>query len=63
MGYGGSPEMAGQPGGSVLGKGIGFGFVYLYCIIGATLFPFVCVCIDFVYDIFPCRDLFIFFQC
>lgn len=57
---GGSPEMAGWPGGSVLGKQIGFGFVYLYCTIGATLFPFVCICIDVVYDIFPCHDLFIF---
>lgn len=55
MGCGGRSETAGWPGGSVLGKGIGCGFVCLYCIIGATLFPLVCICIDFTYDIFPCQ--------
>lgn len=56
-----SPEMAGRlwfcP-----WEGEGFAVCVLYCKIGATLFPFVCICIDFlVYDIYPCQDLFIFF--
>lgn len=54
-------QKAGWPGGSVHGKGKVLLFVYLYCI-GATISPFVCICIDLlVYDIFPCEDLFIFF--
>lgn len=60
---GGRVQKAGWPGGSVHGKGKVLLFVYLYCIIGATVSPFVCICIDFlVYDIFPCEDLFIFFS-
>lgn len=59
----GGVQKAGWPGGSVHGKEKVLLFVYLYCIIGATISPFVCICIDFlVYDIFPCEDLFIFFS-
>lgn len=63
VGDGRRPEWQGDlglcpwEGGSVLP------FVCFSCIIDATLFPLVCVCIDFlVYGTFPCQDLFLFFQ-
>lgn len=54
----GGVQKAEWPGGFIHGKGKVLLFVYLYCIIGATISPFVCICIDFlVYDIFPMRRL------
>ena len=63
MGGGRGPEMAGWPGGSVHGGGLGFAVFVFILYYRYHTFPYDCICIDFlVYDIFPCWDMFIFFS-